>query len=202
MGTASTTKVLYNNAGALTEKAALTTSSGAADAQQLPALNASGVLDPTITNAKVGNVGAGDAGKLVARDASGKIDLTDLPVGVGPDTVQIVASEALAAGDLVNIWSNAGTASARKADASAVGKEAHGFVLAAVSSAAQATIYFEGSNTQLTGLVAGNQFLSATVPGKTQAAAPTGTGQLVQVVGFATSATSMNFQSRLPIVLA
>ena len=34
MGTASTTKFIKNNAGALTEEAALTTSAGVADAQR------------------------------------------------------------------------------------------------------------------------------------------------------------------------
>lgn len=202
MGTASTTKFLINNAGSLTEKAALTTSAGAADAQNLPALNATGVLDLSIVNAKVGNVGAADAGTIVARGPTGKIDLTDLPTGVGPDTASIAASEALAAGDLVNVWFNAGAAAVRKADGSTAGKEAQGFVLAAVASGAQALVYFEGNNTQVTGLTGGNLFLSVTVPGKTQATAPTSTGQVAQIVGFATSATSMNFQSRAPIGLA
>lgn len=202
MGTSSTTKFLYNNAGISTERAALTTSAGLADAQALPALNASGVLDPTITNARVGSTGATDSGKLVARDASGRIDITDLPVGVGADTAIITASEALLAGDLVNIWDNAGAVAVRKADASAVGKEAMGFVLAAVASAGPATVYFEGTNTQMTGLLGGKQFLSVTTPGKTQVAAPTGSAQVVQIVGFAVSATAMNFQSNPPIVLA
>lgn len=48
MGTASTTKFILNNAGALAEQAALTTSAGAGDAQKLVALNASGILDSTI----------------------------------------------------------------------------------------------------------------------------------------------------------
>lgn len=202
MGTKSTTKFLYNNQGVATELAALTTSAGVADAQQLPALNANGVLDSTITNARVGNVGAGSSGTLVARDANGRIDVTDLPTGIGADTAAVVASEALLAGDLVNIWDNAGTVNVRKADASAAGKEAMGFVLSAVASAGTATVYFEGSNTQMTSLLGGRQYLSATTPGKTQAAPPTGPAQVVQIVGFATSATTLNFQSQPPIVLA
>ena len=58
MGTASTTKFIKNNAGTLTEEAALTTSAGAGDAQKVPALNASGVLDASITNAKNTSAGA------------------------------------------------------------------------------------------------------------------------------------------------
>lgn len=227
MGTASTTKVLKNNAGTLTEETTLTTSAGAADANKIPALNASGVLDSTIINSKSTSAGAGDAGKIpalnasgilddtivnatvtssaskiVKLDASGKLDVTVMPTGIGADTASIVASEALAAGDLVNIWSNAGTANVRKADASTAGKEAHGFVLAAVSASASATVYFEGTNTQCTGLTPGVQFLSGATAGKTVATAPTGTGKVVQRVGFAVSATALNFDGGDPIVLA
>lgn len=166
-------KYIKNNAGVLTEEAALQTSAGAADAGKIPAL-----------------------------DGSGKIDMTMMPTGIGADTSVIASSENLSAGDVINIWDSAGTPKVRKADASVAGKEAHGFVLTGVTSPANATVYFEGSNTQMTGLIAGPQYLSATTPGKTQSAAPSAAGQVVQVVGFATSATSMNFQSRAPIVLA
>ena len=53
MGTASTTKLLKNASGSLTEETTLTTSAGTADANKVPALNAQGVLDDTITNASV-----------------------------------------------------------------------------------------------------------------------------------------------------
>lgn len=227
MGTASTTKLIKNNNGILTEETTLTTSAGAGDANKVPALNASGVLDSSIINGKNASAGAGDAGKvpllnasgilddtilnatvasaankLVKLDATGRLDNTLMPVGVGADTASIVASEALAAGDLVNIWNDAGTAKVRKADGSASGKEAHGFILAAVASAATATVYFEGTNTQCTGLTPGVQFLSATTAGKSATAAPTGTGKVVQRVGFALSTTALNFQSNDPIVLA
>lgn len=202
MGTASTTKYIKNNAGTLTEEAALTTSAGVGDAQKLPALNAAGVLDSTIVNAKIVSAGAGDSGKVVQLDASGRIDNSVLPVGLGADTASIIASEALAAGDLVNIYNNAGTANCRKADGSVAGKEAQGFVLAGVASAASATVYFEGTNTQCTGLTPGVQFLSGTTAGLSVAAAPTGAGKVVQVVGFATGATALNFQSNRPITLA
>lgn len=227
MGTASTTKVLKNNAGTLTEETTLTTSAGAGDANKIPALNASGVLDSSIVNSKTTSAGAADSGKLAALnasgvlddtiinatvtssagkvvklDGSGKLDASVMPTGIGADTAVITASEALAAGDLVNIWNDAGTAKVRKADASVAGKEAMGFVLAAVSNAAAATVYFEGSNAQQTGMTPGLQFLSATTPGKTQATAPTGAGKVVQRVGFAVSATTINFDGGDPIVLA
>lgn len=256
MGTASTKKIIKNNAGVLTEEAALLTSAGAGDANRIPALNASGILDDTIINAKNTSAGAGDAGKIpklnasgvldstivnskttsagagdsgkipalnasgilddtiinatvssaankvVKLDGSGKLDSTVMPVGVGADTAAIVASEALAAGDLVNVYNNGGTANVRKADAATTGKEAHGFVLSAVAASGTATVYFEGSDTQLTGMTPGVQYLSATTAGRTQATAPTAAGHTVQRVGFAYSATALNFQTHDPIVLA
>jgi hypothetical protein len=200
MGTASTKKFIKNNAGALQEEAALTTSAGAGDADKIPALNASGILDPTILNAKNTSAGAGDAGKIPQLDGSGRLDNTMMPSGIGPDTASITASEALAAGDFVNVWNSTG-AKVRKADATVAGKEAHGFVLSAVSNGAAATVYFEGTNTGVTGQTPGNVFLSTTA-GIGAAAAPTGSGNVVQRIGFATSATSMNFQSQPPVTLA
>ena len=199
MGTASTTKYIKNNAGALTEEAALTTSAGAGDAQKIPALNASGVLDLTITNGKTTSAGAGDSGKLVALDGSGRIDSTMMPVGIGADTATITTSEALSAGDFVNVWNSTG-AKVRKADATVSGKEAHGFVLSAYGSSASATVYFEGTNTGVTGQTPGPVFLSTTA-GVATSTAPSGSGNVVQRIGFAVSATAINFQSQTPIVL-
>ena len=200
MATASTTKFIKNVAGALTEQAATTTSAGAADAQLLPALNASGILDLTITNGKTTSAGASDSGKLAALDATGRLDTTMMPVGVAADVALVMTSEALAAGDFVNIWNSTG-AKARKADATTAGKKAMGFVLAAFSSGTTATVYFEGSNTQVSGQVAGDVYLQTTA-GTAGATAPTATGNLVQNIGFATSATSINFQSQPSVTLA
>lgn len=200
MGTASTTKFIKNSSGNLAEQAALTTSAGAADANAVPALNADGVLDHTIINATTTSAGAADEGKIPALDAAGRLDTTVLPVGIGADTQSITTSEALSAGDLVNIWNSSG-AKVRKADATVAGKEAHGFVLTGAGAGASATVYFEGSNTSMTGLTPGPQFLSTTA-GTATGTAPSGTGNVVQRVGFAVSATTMNFQSGVPVTLA
>lgn len=165
-------KYLYNNTGSITEKAAIQTSAG-----------------------------AGDSGKIPAVDSTGKLDTSFMPVGIGPSTEAITASEALAAGDFVNIWNSTG-AKVRKADASTSGKEAHGFVLAAVSSSGTATVYFRGTNTQVTGVTAGVVFLSAATPGGFTSTAPSGTGQTVQRIGVGTSTTTINAHSGTPIVLA
>lgn len=198
MGTTSSKKFIKNVNGTLTEEFAMLTSDGIADANKIPALNAAGFLDDTIINAS--STSAPD--KIVKLDSSGKLDSSMLPTGIGDDTSAIVASEALSAGDLVNVWNNAGQFNVRKADASTSGKSAHGFVLSAVSNGANATVYFEGTNTQLSGLTAGEQFLSVTVAGKTQSSAPTGAGQVVQRVGIAVSSTNLNFDRGDSIILA
>jgi hypothetical protein len=106
----------------------------------------------------------------------------------------------LAAGDYVNIHNSAG-AKARKADATTAGKEAHGFVLAAFGSGATATVYMEGTNTQVTGQTAGRVYLSTTA-GAGTATPVSGAGQVSQVIGFATSTTTVNFHSGDTVVLA
>lgn len=176
------------------------TSAGAGDAGKLAALNTSGILDATIVNSKNTSAGAGDAGKLVQLDSSGKIDSTMMPAGVGADSLSITTSEALSAGDFVNIWNSTG-AKARKADATTAGKEAHGFVLVGVGSGAQATVFFEGTNTAVTGQTPGNVFLGTTA-GLATASAPSASGNVVQRIGIATSATSINFEPQPPITLA
>jgi len=195
-------KYITYNSGQFVEVASVSAFVGAADQGKIPELNAAGVIAPGLLNAKNTSAGAGDAGKIVQLDASGRLDLTMMPVGIGADTATLTASEALASGDLINVWNDAGTPKVRKADASTPGKEAHGFVTAAYALNAAAVVYFEGTNTQMTGLTAGRQYLSTTVPGKTQLAAPSTAGQISQVVGFATAATAMNFQSQPPITLA
>lgn len=161
---------IYNNTGTLTEKRAIQTSAG-----------------------------AGDAGKIPAVDAAGRLDTSFMPVGIAADTASIVSSENLAAGDFVNIYNSTG-AKVRKADATTVGKEAHGYVIAAVTSPAAATVYFEGTNAFVTGQTPGPVFLSTTA-GLTTATAPSASGNVVQRVGFATAATAVNSQIQLPVVL-
>lgn len=147
------------------------------------------------------SAGAANAGDIVALDDTGRIDNSMMPVGIGADTAVIDASEGLAAGDWVNIWDDAGTAKVRKADATAAGKEVHGFVLAAVPNWNPATVYFEGTNTQVTGQTPGPVWLQTTA-GAGGATAPSASGNLVQQVGVALSATSVNFERGMPVVLA
>lgn len=158
-------KFIYDNAGVLTEKSSIITSAG-----------------------------AGDSGKIVALDANGLIALNMMPIGIGAENDSISTSESLAAGDFVNIWNSTGL-KVRKADASVAGKEAHGFVLASFTHPTTAVVYRASqSNNQKTAMTIGAlQYLSVTVPGGTQETAPTVTGQVVQKLGIALSATQMVF---------
>ena len=146
------------------------------------------------------SAGAANAGDFVALDDTGRINNDMMPVGIGTDTKTIAASEALAAGDWVNVWNSTG-AKVRKADATTAGKEAHGFVLAAVSSGANALVYFEGTNTQVSGQTPGPVYLQTTA-GTGGAAIPSASGNVVQNLGVAVSATEVNFERGTPVVLA
>ena len=149
------------------------------------------------------SAGVADAGKLVALDSTGKIASSMLAASPAEDTLSITVEEAggLSAGDLVNIFDNAG-AKVRLADASN-GRIAHGFVKSAFLNAAAATVYKEGTNDQLTGLTPGSpQYLSATTPGAVTATPPSATGQVVQKVGTAFSASDLDWEPSQPITLA
>ena len=146
------------------------------------------------------SAGAGNAGDLVSLDDSGRIDNSMMPVGIGADTSTISASETLAAGDWVNVWNNSG-AKVRKADATTAGKEVHGFVLSAVTSGNPATVYFEGTNTQVSGQTPGAVYLQTTA-GTGGATIPSASGNVVQHIGVAVSATAVNFERGVPVTLA
>lgn len=160
-----------------------------------PATGGMAEVAPTVVSP-----GAAAAGQAVGLDPTGKLDASVLPVGIGPSTAILTASEALSAGALVNVWSNAGVFSARNADNSATGKEAHGFVVAAAAAGAPATVYFADLNNQLSALTPGIQFLGPA--GTVVGTAPIGTGKVVQRVGLAVSATTLDFEPMPPILLA
>jgi hypothetical protein len=64
-------------------------------------------------------------------------------------------------------------------------------VLANVTSPADATVYFNGINTQLSGLTLGSHYFLATTPGGETTTAPSANGNVVQYLGKAISATEI-----------
>lgn len=148
------------------------------------------------------SAGAGDANKPILTDSSGKLDPTFLPAGVGSASKSIQASEALSGPNFVNVWNDSGTVKVRKADATAVGKEANGFILASASSGANATVYFDDEVTGLSSLTPGTRYYLSTTPGTVTDTPPSATGNVVQCLGVAVSATSLVFAPSEPIELA
>lgn len=144
--------------------------------------------------------GVGNANKVPALDLSGRLDSTMMPTGIGAETSSIEAFGALAAGDFVNVFNDGGVAKVRKADASSSVAPANGFVLAAVTTGAQATVYWGGLNNQVSGLTPGIQYL-ATTPGTSNHVAPSSASNIVQRLGFAINSTTVNFQPQDPILL-
>lgn len=147
--------------------------------------------------------GAADADKLVALDDTGRIDQSMMPTGIGADTKAVVASEALGAGDIVNVYNDSGTLKCRKADATTAGKEGCGFVQAAFNNAVTATVYIRGTNTQRSGLTPGGRYYLGTTAGAIvlEASAPSATGNVQQFVGVALSATELSFEHGEPTTI-
>lgn len=168
-----TAKYLIQNAGRVTEQVAAT-AGGSSNANTIPQL-----------------------------DANGRLTADMLPAGIGADADSFIASEPLAAGAFVNIYQVAGVPTVRNAIATQVGFEAHGYVVAAVSAATTATVYFDDNNTGVTGLTAGlDYYLSDATAGGVTTTSPTGAGKISQYLGKAVSATTMHVNMQRGIVLA
>ena len=173
----------------------VSTSAGAADAGKVVALNASGILDASIVNSTVTSSGAGSAGKVVALDSSGLIDTSAFAVTA--PTITATAAAALSAGNLVYI--DSATGQVRPADNS-LGRKTSGFVLSAYGAGATATVRTAGRLTGLSGLTPGSPYYLATAGGITDTA-PTTTGLTWQYVGVAVSATELNFTPSFSVLL-
>jgi len=158
---------------------------------------------PTLESAINVSAGAGDANKIAKLDATGKFDSSFMPSGLAAESRAMTASEALSAGNLVNFFNNGGTINARKADATATGKQANGFVLAAIASGASGTVYPEEAViTGLSGLTIGATYFLHTTAGGLTTTAPSASGNVVQEVGIALSATELLFRPRQPVTIA
>lgn len=148
---------------------------------------------------KTTSAGAGDAGEFPILDGSGKLDITLMPNGVGADSITGTAGEALAAGDFVYINGSGGIL---KADATTYAKRAMGYVLTSVLNAGTATVFFDESNSSLSGLTPGTKYFLSATPGLSTLTAPTTSGQFVQALGVATSTTSLHVNIQEPVLRA
>jgi hypothetical protein len=168
-------KFLYNNAGQLTEQRGLQVTAGASSAGSIVALNASGLIDSTMLTS-----------------------VSALP------TVSAVASSAITAGMLVNIYGNAGVLNLRPADCTVVGSEANAFATANIASSATGSVNVgEGvvTGSALSGLTVGSKYFLGTA-GAISLTAPATAGNVLQQVGVALSATSLDFQINNTVIIA
>lgn len=121
--------------------------------------------------------------------------------GGGGIILAIQASENIAAGAIVSVW-NSGGARIRNANATDGTKPAHGFVLAAVASGNIGIFYGSGQiDSSQTGLTPGVTYFLDITNGAINSVAPSASGNLVQPVGVALSATQLAFAPLSGIVL-
>lgn len=114
--------------------------------------------------------------------------------GLGTPTASIQASEAITGGHVLNLYTSSGAARIRKANATDATKPANAFALASISSGASGAIYFAGQIiTGLSGLTPGTAYYLDTTGGALTATPPSSSGNGVQEVGIALSATTLLF---------
>jgi len=138
--------------------------------------------------------GSASADKIPALNSADVLDQSLLPAGVGLDIVPgVVTSEALTAGDMVNLYQVSGATRVRKADSTTLanGKKTGGFVLATTASGGSVDVYRSGLNTSLSGLSPGLDYYMGPAGTVTLTRPTSGTEQ---VVGTAISATTLDVQ--------
>lgn len=146
------------------------------------------------------SAGAASSGKAVGLDSNGNINPNMMPPGMGPESVEVTAAEALSQWDLVNIFDDSGTLKARLADAGANKYAANAYCPAAIDSGNTGNVYTDGLITG-TGMTPGaDQYLSE-VPGEYTETAVSGSGKIHQKVGWAMSPTKLAFHPEAEIEL-
>jgi hypothetical protein len=166
-------KFLYNNAGQVTEQRGIQITTGVSNAGALVSLNSAGLIDSTMLTA-----------------------VSALP------TQSAAATSAITAGMLTNLYSNAGVLSVRPADSTVAGSEANSYATANIASGATGTVNVgEGIVTGLSGLTLGSKYYLGTA-GALTVTAPSAAGNVVQPVGIALSATSLDFQINITVIVA
>lgn len=99
------------------------------------------------------------------------------------------------AGNYVNIYNDAGTVKVRPAEATTAltVKKAHGFVLDTVAAGNNVAVYFDGVNTAIAGLTIGQDYVLGSNGGVLAVTAPpAASGDIIQHLGVAISATMMS----------
>jgi hypothetical protein len=127
-------------------------------------------------------------------DISGAIDASA--------SAPVTASEAIAAASFGNVYTSAGAARVRKANASDATKPCNCYVPAAIANGATVDVRGPGAKiTGLAGLTPGTTYYLATVGGMITDTPPAGAGNLIQEIGVAVSATELLFNPKSGVQL-
>jgi hypothetical protein len=149
----------------------------------------------TFTGA-VGGVFVAGTGVTITDNHDGTFIIDSSGAGA---SASITASEALTAGDLVNLHTVTGAIRMRLADSTGTTKPAHGFVTASVLSGAAGTFLGPGQvNDALSGLTPGATYWLST-SGDVVSAAPATSAHGDQEVGQALSATELLFMPKMMV---
>jgi hypothetical protein len=148
------------------------------------------------------SAGAGSAGKIACLDEDGRFNENMMPAGVAAETVVCKAGVGgLAANDVVYIHLVTTTLTADKANATDSTKRALGYVKEVAEAGANVTVYLDGELPG-TALTPGAKYYLTTTPGTVSPTAPSGSGNMVQCVGEASSETEIKFDpDKIPVVL-
>jgi hypothetical protein len=147
------------------------------------------------------SAGAATAGQVVALNGAGQLDSTMMPAGLGLDTTAAITSAAISAGQMVNLFNNAGVLTARPADCTTTGSEANAFALSAFASGATGTFFLAGNVTGMSGLTPGSIYFLSTV-GAVSLTSTSTPGNINQIVGKSLSSTSLAFAPQLYTIKA
>ncbi len=121
------------------------------------------------------------------------------------EKVTCLIEETISGGNWVNLFYDAGELKCRKATANSANPyRADGFIKTAhtyVSTPIEVEIYLAGKNNQFTGLTIGEKYFLSTTAGEMSLAAPTGAGEIHQLLGKSLSATELLFEKNHTILL-
>lgn len=129
-----------------------------------------------------------------ASSASAGVNATTSATGFGGAASTITTSEALSVGNICNVYTSGGAARVQKANATDLTKPANAFVTAAFANGASATVYFPGQVvTGLSSLTPGTTYWLDVTGGAITATPPSSSGNGVQQIGVALSASTLLF---------
>ena len=103
-----------------------------------------------------------------------------------------IAGVAIARGQVVNLYDNAGALNARLAVATGASTMAHGVANAAAAPGQRVEInWLRGTLDSIGGMTLGSLYYLSTTPGAVQSTRPVGAGEIVQPIGFALASATM-----------